>query len=110
MTINLQTNEFFDSLASNSFILGTLQPTRVTSYSKTLTDNIFPNIISHEVISGNITATISDHLLNFYLLLMYLQRIHAKYTITKKEIGQNLFKQTLSFNNKDWSDALQLEQ
>ena len=41
---------------------------------------------------------------------MYLQRIHAKYTITKKEIGQNLFKQTLSLNNKDWSDALQLDQ
>ena len=27
-----------------------------------LTIYIFPNFISHEVISGNITATISDHL------------------------------------------------
>ena len=65
MTINLQTNEFFDALASNSFILCILQPTRVTSHSKTLTDNIFPNIISQEVITGNITATISDHLPQF---------------------------------------------
>ena len=56
------TNEFLDSLASNSFIPYILQPTRITSHSKTLIDNIFSNIISHEVISGNITATISDHL------------------------------------------------
>ena len=39
------TNEFLDSLASNSFIPYILQPTRITSHSKTLTDNIFSNII-----------------------------------------------------------------
>ena len=38
------TNEFLDSLASNSFIPYILQPTRITSHSKTLTDNIFCNI------------------------------------------------------------------
>ena len=34
-----QTNKFLDSLASNSFI--PLQPTRITSHSNTLIDNIF---------------------------------------------------------------------
>ena len=33
------TNEFLDSLASNSFIPYILQPTRITSHSKTLIDN-----------------------------------------------------------------------
>ena len=56
------TNEFLDSLVSNWFIPYILQPTRLTSHSKTLTNNIFSNVISHEVISGNITATIFDHL------------------------------------------------
>ena len=55
------TNEFLESLTSNSFLPYILQPTRLTSHSKTLIDNIFSNVISYEVISGNITATISDH-------------------------------------------------
>ena len=55
------TNEFLESLTSNSFLPYILQPTRLTSHSKTLIDNIFSNVISYEVTSGNITATISDH-------------------------------------------------
>ena len=47
-----------DSLASNSFIRYILQPTRLASHSKTLINNIFSNVISHEVISGNLIATI----------------------------------------------------
>ena len=39
-----------------------LQMTRLTGHSKTLIDNIFCNLASNEEISGNITATISDHL------------------------------------------------
>ena len=35
------------------------------SHSKTLIDNIFSNVISHEVSSGNITTIISDHLQQF---------------------------------------------
>ena len=40
------TNEFLDSLAPNSFVPYILQQTQLTSYSKTLIDNIFSNIIS----------------------------------------------------------------
>ena len=35
------TNEFLDSLTSNSFAPNILQPTRITSHSKTLIDSIF---------------------------------------------------------------------
>ena len=59
------TNDFLDSLASNSFIPYILNPSRITSLSKTLIDDIFFNFISPEIISGNITATISDHLPQF---------------------------------------------
>ena len=54
------TNDFLGSLASNSFIPYVLHPSRITSHSKTLTDNIFSNFISPDIISGNITATISE--------------------------------------------------
>ena len=59
-----QTNEFLDSLASNSFIPLILQPTRITSHSNTLIDNVFSNVIDPDIISGNLTATISDICLN----------------------------------------------
>ena len=38
-------NEFLDSLSSHYFLHHILQPSRVTSNSKTLIDNIFSNII-----------------------------------------------------------------
>ena len=50
------TNKFLVSLTLNSFIPYILQPIRINSHSK------LSNIIPHEVISGNITSTISDHL------------------------------------------------
>ena len=63
------TNDFLDSLASSSLFLYILQPTRLTGHSKTLIDHIFCNLTSYEVISGNIAATISDHLLQFFLIV-----------------------------------------
>ena len=63
-----QTNEFLDSLASNSFISLILQPTRITSHSNTLVDNIFSNVIDPDIISYNLTATIFDHLPQFAII------------------------------------------
>ena len=45
-----------------------LQPTRITSHSTTLIDNIFSNVIDPDIISGNLTATISDHLPQFAII------------------------------------------
>ena len=45
-----QTNEFVDSLASNSFIPLILQPNKITSHSNSLIDNIFSNVIDRDVI------------------------------------------------------------
>ena len=45
------------------------QPTRITSHSNTLIDNIFFNYISQDIVSGNLTATISDHLSQFLIAL-----------------------------------------
>ena len=58
-------NEVLDSLASNSYLPHIIRPSRNTSHSRTLIDNIFSNVISKDIICGNITATISDHLPQF---------------------------------------------
>ena len=45
----------------------TLQPTRRTSYSNTV-DNLFPNVIDPGIISGNLNATIANHLSQFAII------------------------------------------
>ena len=53
---------FLKSMCSSSLFPSITQPTRVTSKSRTLIDNIFINFHSPEIISGNIAVSISDHL------------------------------------------------
>ena len=92
------TNEFWDSLASNSFISYILKPTWITSHSKTLIDNIFSNTTCHEVISGKISATISDQLPQF----VFVPNALSKDSCQKSN--------WLGYLDKDWSDVLQLDQ
>ena len=72
-----QTNEFLDSLASNSFVPLILQPTRISSHSKTLIENIFSNVINPDI-SGNLTATISGHLPQFVIISNMFGNIPGK--------------------------------
>ena len=48
-----------------TFIPYILHSTIITSHSKIVIDNIFSNFIFPEIISGNTTGTISDHLPQF---------------------------------------------
>ena len=56
---------FFDILSSHGFRPLILQPSRITSHSATLIDNIFTNDITLRSKGGNITASISDHFPQF---------------------------------------------
>ena len=58
---------FLDMMYENFLLPYISSPTRVTPRSQTLIDNIFSNIIEDEIISGNITTTISDHYAQFTL-------------------------------------------
>ena len=106
------TNDFLDSLASNSFILYILYPTRITSHLKTLIDNVFPNYISHEIISGNITAIISDHLPQ----VSFVPNILSNPSTQKSNFYErdwSKFKQEnfiFDFFDKNWTDLLQIDQ
>ena len=59
------TNKFFDYLSCHMLLPKIMQPTRVTSNSKALIDNIFSNTLSPDSVSGSLTATVSDHLPQF---------------------------------------------
>ena len=72
------TNDFLDSLSSHMLLPHILQPTRTRNNSKTLIDNIYSNVITPNNISVNITATISDHLPNFLLFLIFSLTHHLQ--------------------------------
>ena len=104
------TNDFLDSLASNSIIPYILHPTRITSHSKTIIDNIFSNYISHEIISGNITTNISDHLPQFLLNILSNSSTQKSnfYERDWSKFKQENF--TPDYFDKDWVDLLQIAQ
>ena len=100
-----------DRITANLFIPQIILPTRITSRSKTLIDNIFSNCFDSSFVSGNITTSISDHLPQFLLI----PNINIKDLLPKKH---NLFKSDMKNFNKedfildllevDWDQTLQI--
>ena len=62
-------SSYFDSLTSHLFVPHIIHPTRITSTTKTIIDNIFSNAPNYqEGISGNLTTRLSDHLAQFLII------------------------------------------
>ena len=69
MKINSESDntQFYNTMCSYLFTTLVLQPARVTDKSKTLIDNIFVNSFEFTTLSGSITHSISDHLIQFVI-------------------------------------------
>ena len=104
------TNKFLDSLSSNLFLPNIVLPTRICGQSKTLIDNIFSNVISPGIMSGNISASISDHLPQFSIF----PEIFGESPSTKSNIFERDWSQfdqqsfVLDFFAIDWSTKIDL--
>ena len=57
-----KTGEYSDSIYSNMFHPLISRPTRITSYTATVIDNIFTNNIDNFMTSGLLFNDLSDHL------------------------------------------------
>ena len=57
-----KTGDFQELMLSFSFLQRIINPTRITSRSQTLIDNIFINELHSNTVAGNMTTDISDHL------------------------------------------------
>ena len=77
---------FLDNMYENLLFPYIISPTRVTPRSRTIIDNIFSNIIEEDIISGNITTTISDHYIQFVL---FENQINTKTNIKKANFARN---------------------
>ena len=75
------------------FLPHIVQPTRITSHSNTLIDNIFFNYISQDIVSGNLTATISDHLSQFLIALHIFSNVpNIKPTIFEQDCQNSIMR------------------
>ena len=105
------TNEFLDSLASNSFLPYILQPIKITSHSKTLIDNIFTNVILPDSLSGNLIATFSDHLPQFLIVPnIFSNSPSNKFNIYERDwanFDQENF--ILDYFSINWNETLKTE-
>ena len=64
-------NEYYDKISAVGFRPLILQPTRISSKSSTLIDNIFINDLTCFSNGGNIVTSISDHFMQFCKLDIY---------------------------------------
>ena len=102
------TTDFLDLLFRNSFLPCITKPTRITSNSKTLIDNIFLNSQDFNTTSGNITSSISDHLPQFLIINNFkINNIPPKHNIYKRNFKQfNEEKFTKQLSRINWNDTL----
>ena len=97
---------FLESMVSNSLFPFIMHPTRITTHSKTVVDNIFLNFYSSEIISGNLIASISDHFAQFVVIP------HTKTQISPETIVRRCFKNfkktqfIQDISNVEWNDDL----
>ena len=106
------TNEFLDSLASNSYLPYIIQPSRHTSHSRNLIDNVFSNVISKDIISGNITATILDHLPQFLIPPnTFANPPSNKSNVSERDWSNfDLENFVLDYFDTDWPNILKLDE
>ena len=100
---HVPTQEFIDSLFSHAFFPLISNPTRLTSYSATLIDNIFTNNLSQHVFNGIVLNDLSDHLPVFtYFGNETLTRTEKK-ILSRAISAINLEKFNENLSNTNWS-------
>ena len=109
---NKHTGEYFDLLTNNNLMPLITLPTRITSSSKTLIDNILYNQFSPDIISGNLTVSISDHIPQFSIIPLpnknTLPRKDNLYVRNYKKINQTELThkfESINWNFSDESDV-----
>ena len=103
-----ETKEFLGSLASSSFIPLILQP---TSHSNTLIDNIFSNIIDPDIISGDLTATISNNVPQFAIIPNMFGNISGnKSNIYERDWSKFDRENFILDYSVDWEDSLKIDE
>ena len=102
---NPEAERFFDKLTERQFMPLITVPTRIAKTSKTLIDNIFYNQFSNDIVSGNLTVGISDHMPQFCIVPSGKYQSKAKANNTFRRNFKNFNAQQFSdkINSIDWT-------
>jgi hypothetical protein len=102
---HLPTKHFLDTLLTYGFYPLINRPTRITTNSTTLIDNILTNVHDVNIRSGIWIADISDHLPVFTILPNKTCKSPTKVKIRKQHNLENVEKFKGLLQNCDWSDV-----
>ena len=109
-----ETNEFLDKMYTNSFLPCITKPTRATSNTSTLIDNIFSNMqnLDYTYTSGLIYTDITDHFPIFHMITNKKNTMPAQYeTIRKRQFtSQNKDNFYNKLNTTSWDEILNTQQ
>ena len=96
---NIDSSNFLDKTYSSFPLSYILSPSRLTTRSQTLIDNIFSNNIEEDINSRILTSKISDHYVQFLLFGTTKKRktCHRKIQRSFKSINEEKFKRELNW-------------
>ena len=101
------TQEFIDSLFSHMFIPLINKPTRLTSHSATLIDNIFTNCFTQNIVNGIILNDLSDHLPVFALSSTKFEKPNNETTYYTRDYNDlNIIKFQTKLSQVEWTRVL----
>ncbi len=104
-----ETSDFFDTMTTNQLLPTISLPTKLNSKHNTLHDNIFTNQFNPDMVSGNFTVLISDHLASFLIVpnknKQFLPKKHNIFKRDAKNFNQDLFLKEI--NETNWDEVLQ---
>ena len=100
------------TLFSNSFLPHIILPTRIRNNSKTLIDNIFSNNCSSDILSGKLSATVSDHLPQFLISPYSFNNPPAMKSMIFERDWSKFDKENfvLDYFEKNWNSILDLQE
>ena len=103
------TTDFIDTMYTSSLYPTINTPTRITTTSKTLIDNIFYNDFTKKISTGNILTSISDHLTQYLLISNQTevsQNNSKKETPKIRKFNMKCFLE--EFRKIDWENYLKI--
>ena len=95
---NREVSQFKDSTVGKSLLSLIKMPTRITSHSKTLIDNIFTNDNENYLKSGNLSCSISDHLPQFAMFNSFKPLYPSYKNVIKRDFSR--------FNEEEFLDDI----
>ena len=100
------TQDFINTLSSFFLEPHILRPTRITSHSSTLIDNIFFNSIEYQTVSGNLSHDLTDHFPNFLIIESFAFSMHEEKSYKRDYSNYNEGAFLNEFRSTDWSNLL----